>query len=220
MSPAAIHNINFHGVGEPPFELDAGEAMVWLSSTRFWETLDYLRGLGEVRISFDDGNRSDVEVALPALLERGMTATFFVLAGRLNDPHHLNADDVRHLVAAGMRIGSHGLHHRDWRPLGDHELTAELAQSRRILEQIVGRPVTQAAVPFGSYDRRVLVHARREGGYARVFTSDGGPARDEAWLQPRTTVENDGVSVTALTRRATATRTAERRLKRCVKRWR
>jgi peptidoglycan/xylan/chitin deacetylase (PgdA/CDA1 family) len=220
MTAAAVHNVNFHGVGEPPRELDADEAMVWLGTNRFLQTLEWLRGRSDVHISFDDGNRSDVEVALPALLERGMTATFFVLAGRLDDPPYLDADDVRRLRAAGMAIGSHGLHHRDWRRVSDAELARELSHSRRILEEVVGEPVTQAAAPFGSYDRRVLARARRDGGYARLFTSDGGPARRDAWLQPRTTVGNDGVAPTALTQPPSARTSAERALKRLVKRWR
>jgi peptidoglycan/xylan/chitin deacetylase (PgdA/CDA1 family) len=119
-----------------------------------------------------------------------------------------------------MAIGSHGLHHRDWRRVSDAELIAELAQSRKILERIVETPVTHAAIPFGSYDRRVLAGARRDGAYERVFTSDGGPARRDAWLQPRTTVGNDGVPATALTRAPSARANTERALKRLVKRWR
>jgi len=83
----------------------------------------------DVRIFFDDSNRSDVDIALPALLERGMRATFFVLAGRLDDPAHLDDSDLRRLVAAGMGIGSHGMRHRDWRRLDDAELDDELVTS-------------------------------------------------------------------------------------------
>jgi peptidoglycan/xylan/chitin deacetylase (PgdA/CDA1 family) len=220
MTPTVVHNVNFHGVAEPPRVLEAGEAMVWLAKDRFLQTLDALRLRRDVCISFDDGNRSDLEVALPALLERDLTATFFVLAGRLGDPQFLGAENVRELHAAGMAIGSHGLHHRDWRRVCDEELAAELSQSRRILEDVVGAPVTQAAIPFGSYDRRVLAQARRDGGYARVFTSDGGPARRDAWLQPRTTVGNDGVPTAALTQPPSARGNAARSLKRVVKRWR
>lgn len=220
MTATAVHNVNFHGVGEPPRVLEAGEAMVWLATDRFLQTLDALSVRRDVCLSFDDGNRSDLEVALPALLERDLTATFFVLAGRLGDPQFLSAENVRELRAAGMAIGSHGLHHRDWRRVSDEELDAELSQSRRILEDILGAPVTRAAIPFGSYDRRVLTQARRDGGYTRVFTSDGGPARRDAWLQPRTTVGNDGVPTAALTQPPSVRATAARSLKRTVKRWR
>jgi len=220
MSATTVHNVSFHGVGEPPRPLDHGEAMVWLRTDRFAAILDALHGRDDVRLSFDDSNRSDVDVALPLLLERGMTATFFVLAGRLEDPHHLGVDDLRRLRDAGMTIGSHGLHHIDWRRCEADALARELAESRTILEDAVGDVVDQAAIPFGSYDRRVLAQARRDGRYARMYTSDSGPARAGAWLQPRTSVANDGVAPSALAQPPGVAARAERTLKGLVKRWR
>ena len=219
MTPATVHNVNFHGVGEPPRPLSDGEAMVWLGRDRFVSTLDALRGRSDVRLSFDDSNRSDVDVALPLLLEREMTATFFVLAGRLENPHHLGVSDLVALAAAGMSIGSHGMDHLDWRRCSGDKLGHELTESRRILEQVLGVAVTHVAIPFGSYDRRVLDRVRR-GGYERVFTSDGGPARGDAWLQRRTTVGNDGVAARDLFPSPSSQKTAQRALKGMVKRWR
>jgi peptidoglycan/xylan/chitin deacetylase (PgdA/CDA1 family) len=210
-----VHNLTFHGVGPEPGPLPPGEARVWISRERFGAVLDSVQGRGDVRISFDDSNRSDVDVALPALRDRGLRATFFVLAGRLGDPRHLGADDLAELVDAGMTIGSHGMHHRDWRRLGDAELEEELVAARRILHEASGTPVTQASVPFGSYDRRVLSRLRARG-YATVFTSDGGPARPDAWLQPRTSVTVDDEPA----RIAAGGSTPTGALKRLVKRWR
>ena len=51
---------------------------------------------------------SDFVYGLPALLDRGLTATFFVVAGRLGEPGFLSENDVRTLVSAGMTIGCHG----------------------------------------------------------------------------------------------------------------
>lgn len=220
MTPTVVHNVNFHGLGEPPRLLDEGEAMVWLSIESFVSTLDKLRTRSDVRLSFDDSNRSDVDLALPRLLERGMTATFFVLAGRLDDPYHLGASDLVALKAAGMVIGSHGMDHVDWRRCSDCDLQRELTASRRVLEDVLGVAVTRVAVPFGSYDRRVLDRVRRDGGYQRVFTSDGGPGRGSAWLQPRTTVPNNVLAASDLAASAGTWKTAERAAKRLVKRWR
>ena len=66
-----------------------------------------------IEITFDDGNASDVEVALPALRERGLAATFFVCAGRIGEPGYLDADQLRELADAGMSVGSHGWDHVD-----------------------------------------------------------------------------------------------------------
>ncbi len=211
-------NLTFHGIGEPIRGLEAGEANVWVTREQFGEVLDQAVARDEVAITFDDGNASDLEHALPALQERGLTATFFVVAGRLGAPGFLDEDGVRALAAAGMAIGSHGMRHRRWRGLNDAGLHEELVAAKALLERAVGRPVSAAACPYGSYDRRVL-RAARAAGYRRVYTSDGGPAGPDAFLQPRTSVGpawlERGPGVAAPPRR-----TLGRRAELAVKRWR
>ena len=109
--------LTFHGVGEPPRVLDRGEADVWVSKKRFAALLDAAAERNDVRITFDDGNVSDLEHALPALRARGLEATFFIVAGRIGTPGFVDASGVRQLAAAGMEIGSHGMRHRPWRRL-------------------------------------------------------------------------------------------------------
>lgn len=181
-------NLTFHGIGDPPRRLAPEEQEVWVSLEQFHTILDQVQGRPQIRLSFDDGNASDLNHALPALRRRCLEATYFVVAGRLGEPGFLTSDDVRSLSDAGMAIGSHGLHHQAWRKLNHQELRDELLESKRIIESITKRPVTQSACPFGSYDRRVL-GALRHYGYQRVFTSDRGPARSTAWLQPRNSVD-------------------------------
>lgn len=142
---------------------------------------------GTVGFAFDDGNSSDLELALPILAEHGLKARFFVLAGRLGTPGYLSAGDLVSLREAGMRIGSHGINHRDWRTIDAEELRAEAVDSKAILSEAIGAPVTEAACPFGSYDRRV-VRALRRAGYERMFTTEGGPARTGSYVMPRTSV--------------------------------
>ena len=188
--------LNFHGIGEPrqaARSLGQGEADYWISVDTFRVIMDRIAeaiSSGQsVGITFDDGNRSDIEVGLPVLLERGLTASFFVLAGRLGSPGSLDSEEVQTLAAAGMTIGSHGHDHVDWRRLDHAGTVAEFMTARQRLEAIVGAPVDQAAIPFGAYDRRVLTALRRHG-YRCVFTSDGGRA-GAGWLRARTTVRRD-----------------------------
>jgi peptidoglycan/xylan/chitin deacetylase (PgdA/CDA1 family) len=181
---STVVNLCFHGIGEPAREPEPGEDVYWISTDLYHRVLDLAADEPQVRISFDDGNASDVEIGLPGLVQRGLTATFFVLAGRLGQPGSLSADDVRALAATGMRIGSHGMDHRPWRGLDDRELDRELIEARDQLSAAAAAPVDQAALPLGRYDRRVLRRVRRLG-YAGLHTSDRTWARDDAWLQPR-----------------------------------
>jgi peptidoglycan/xylan/chitin deacetylase (PgdA/CDA1 family) len=185
-----VVNITVHGIGPPCRRLDPGEDETWVTIGQFEHVLDALEGRSDVRLTFDDGNVSDVEIALPRLLERGLTAEFFVLAGRLEEHGRLDKGDIRSLADAGMAIGSHGWFHQDWRKVDDLQARQEIDHSRRVLGDIVGAPVTSVAIPFGSYDRHVLrrLQAAR---VARVYTSDGGRARPDAWLQARTSLRHD-----------------------------
>jgi peptidoglycan/xylan/chitin deacetylase (PgdA/CDA1 family) len=181
--------LTFHGLGTPPERVPDGERSVWVPLEWFEAIVDAPLGDG-VSLAFDDGNASDVREALPALGERGITARFFPLTGRIGTAGYLTAEDIVSLRDAGMRIGSHGLHHRDWRALDDAELQEELTLSRETLVDITGTEITEAACPFGSYDRRVL-RALRAAGYRRVFTSDGGADSSGSWPSSRTTVDRN-----------------------------
>jgi peptidoglycan/xylan/chitin deacetylase (PgdA/CDA1 family) len=180
-------NVTFHGIGETRRPLDADEQLFWLDDDEFEAALDSIVGRSDVRITFDDGNFSDLEHALPQLRDRQLTATFFIVAGRLGAPGFLDEDGVRALAAAGMGISCHGMFHRSWRQLDRHALREEVVDARALLEDVLGRPVTEAACPFGSYDRRVLRHLKKNG-YRRAYTSDPGTSRPDDWIQPRNTI--------------------------------
>ena len=113
-----VHGICFHGIGTPGREIEPGEARYWIAADAFLGMLDVLAACPAVRISFDDGNASDVEVALEALRKRRLTASFFVLAGRLGSAGSLDAEALRELDRAGMTVGTHGMDHRPWPGFG------------------------------------------------------------------------------------------------------
>ena len=114
-------------------------------------------------ITFDDGLASVAHTAAPLLVERGLTATVFCVAGylgRTSDwPTHRSgrpvlplagARELEELVRAGFEIGSHGMEHA---PLvgSDHvQLRHEVIGSRAALEQVLGVAVPSFAFPYGA----------------------------------------------------------------------
>jgi peptidoglycan/xylan/chitin deacetylase (PgdA/CDA1 family) len=185
--PATVIGLCFHGVGAPGREIDPDAVNYFIPRDLFLGILDDVAGRPDIDLTFDDGYASDIEIALPALLARGLTATFFPLAGRLGRPGYADGEGVRALAAAGMSVGSHGMGHRSWRRLDDAALHQELTVARDLIAEASRAPVTTAACPFGEYDRRVLKSLRGRG-YRRVFTSDRRRARAGGWLQPRYSV--------------------------------
>ena len=180
----------FHGIGTPTRDMEPGEAPYWISKEQFIFSLDQICALpnpGQVRISFDDGNFSDLKIGLPLLLARGLRADFFVLTGRIGLSGSLDVGDIQALQAAGMEIGSHGVDHLRWSNLEPDALRAELQNSRHVLESICKKPVRSAAIPFGAYNSATL-RALRAAGYISVYSSDGGCMDPTAFLRPRCSI--------------------------------
>ncbi len=139
-----------------------------------------------VCVTFDDGFRCLEESAIPIARELGIPIWVFPVAGNLGCAPRWSipaghAESAMALMSAGdvegcakdgiVRIGSHTATHADLARLAPDALDAELRESRRALERLVGYPVDVLAVPYGSYDGTVLDRARRAG-YRHVFTLD------------------------------------------------
>lgn len=185
--------LNFHGLGKPGRALEPGEDRFWIARDAYRRILDAVaaRGSGpEIAITFDDGNLSDLEIGAPELEARGLTATFFVLAGRLDTAGSLASADLRALIARGHRIGLHGHDHVDWRGLDAAGRVREYDTARAMLAVAARAPIDQAAIPFGRYDRGVL-DALRVRSFEAVHTSDRGLVRGAPWLRPRSCVRAD-----------------------------
>jgi peptidoglycan/xylan/chitin deacetylase (PgdA/CDA1 family) len=181
--------LNVHGIGEPR-EREPGESRYWISPDFYAGVLDLLAAAGrtmKVGVTFDDGNASDLLIGAEGLARHGMTACFFPLSDRLDTPGNLSRRDLAALAAMGHAIGSHGAAHLDWRRLDAAGLDREFDHARRIIAEAAGRPVTAAAIPFGSYDRHVLGALARRG-YGTVYSSDGGPVLSRQQPLPRTSL--------------------------------
>lgn len=195
---SGIIGINLHGIGTPERDLEPGEAPYWISESQYDDLLDQIAASSHrdrIRITFDDGNMSDLTHGLPGLLARGLRADFFVLTGRLDQPGSLGVQDLRTLQEAGMGLGSHGIDHVNWAGIEPVQLEQELTRSRAVLSDLLGGAVTQAAIPFGLWNGRVLTRLK-VAGYTTAWSSDGGLAREDAFLRPRTSVQGAMTSAT------------------------
>jgi peptidoglycan/xylan/chitin deacetylase (PgdA/CDA1 family) len=181
--------LTFHGIGAPIVPPAEGELKYFVSPDVFRRTVHMLDGLEEqsgvqAHVTFDDGNLSDYAIGLPSLIEHNRKGIFFVLAGRIGQKGYLSAAQIREIAAAGMTIGTHGHDHVDWRRLDAAGAERELVAARRKIEDELGSPVTYASVPFGRFDRSLLLRLRGLG-YERVFTSSMSLALDNTWFCPR-----------------------------------
>ncbi len=140
--------------------------------------------------TIDDSNLSDATIAGPFLARMGFSAQIFVLTGRIGQKGSLDQIALRDLIDMGHTIGSHGNAHRDWKTLDVGELVDEIHTPRKRLQDVTGQTIDAAGLPFGGYNRKVLAEARRAG-FKRLYSSDGGVARDGDWPAGRTSLRRD-----------------------------
>jgi peptidoglycan/xylan/chitin deacetylase (PgdA/CDA1 family) len=136
-----------------------------------------------VCLTFDDGNRSDYSVGLPALRRRGWQALFFVVPAWVGEPGYLSWPEVRELRREGMEVGAHGFDHTWFARLDDSGIRRQLREARRQLESELGTAPAALSLPGGSGGRRA-VRLAREAGFVLVATSDPRLARPEVGLAP------------------------------------
>jgi peptidoglycan/xylan/chitin deacetylase (PgdA/CDA1 family) len=127
-------------------------------------------------VSFDDGYRSDADIALPVLRRLGWPGVLFLELGRLDRPDGLTRAQVRTLMAAGWELGAHTITHPDLTTLRPPPLRREVAGSRRILRRDFHVAVVDFAYPLGRYDRAV-VREVRSAGFRGAVTERLGLAR-------------------------------------------
>lgn len=218
--------LDVHGIGTMPSWVEPDEARYWCDAPSIFEDiLDAIPGVTvaagvPIELTFDDGNQSDAMIATPALVKRGLVGAFFVCAGRIGEIGYLDRSAMLEMIDAGMTIGSHGWSHVDWRRVDDLTLEQEIHGAIRKIEDVIGRAVDSVAIPFGSYDRRVM---RELVAIKTIYTSDGGLAPTTGKIVTRESYRTDWGPTTVAdlaTKRESPIGTAGRALKSAIKRLR
>ena len=187
----------------------------------FARQLDYLREFGEFLslddvvhllesgdvidgryfcITFDDGFKNCLTNALPILLDRGVSAAFFVTAGYIGSDiekdrekllgffdhapvlmEFLSWEECSEMSAAGMTIGSHTVNHARLAELADADARQELDTSKAMIAENLGQACDHFCCPFGIPGRDYNVERdpglAMAAGYKSMLTTERGATR-------------------------------------------
>jgi peptidoglycan/xylan/chitin deacetylase (PgdA/CDA1 family) len=148
----------------------------WRQVIRLDETLGDYSGLSGgsrargVAITFDDGFRDNLTVALPLLEKFRVPMTLFVAAGFVGEDGYLSTEELREIARHPLvTIGAHGLWHRHFTRLSNDEARLELRESRSLLKDITGRKIDLMAWPYGECDTG-LERLSEECGYRAAWS--------------------------------------------------
>lgn len=136
-------------------------------------------------LTFDDGYTDLERTVLPVLERHGFTATVFVVTGHVGgtnawDAKHGDAprsllgwEAIRRLDGGAFRFESHSCTHPFLTELSREAAEREIRDSKRLLEDRLGREVTTFSYPHGLFNRRLEAKVR-EAGYLCAATDIRG----------------------------------------------
>jgi len=126
-----------------------------------------------VVISFDDGYRSDYNVAAPILQRLGWPGVLNLCVSHVKPHGDLPAPLVRVLTANHWELDAHSLTHPDLTTLGAAQLKIEVAGSRSWLRTHFHQPVDFFCYPSGAFDATVVAAVRAAGYKGATTTVEG-----------------------------------------------
>ena len=133
-----------------------------------------------IAITADDGFMNFYEVAYPVLKKYKTPATIFVITEKIGKPGYLGWKQLREMSDSGLiTIGSHTKTH-PWLPsvsVDEDKLRDELAGSKSLLEQALGRPVDYICYPNGGFNG-LIEEAAQNYGYKGAFTTNPSKKSD------------------------------------------
>jgi peptidoglycan/xylan/chitin deacetylase (PgdA/CDA1 family) len=121
-------------------------------------------------VTFDDGLVRTAHEGIPLLLERGIPCSMFVSTGLMGKPHPdldgamiMTAAEVVGLADAGVEIGAHSVDHVHLDELSYADALEQMRCSKVVLEDLLGKPVTAMAYPYGRASEQTMSAALEVG---------------------------------------------------------
>ena len=154
------------------------------------ESLQHPRkGVRQIAITFDDGYEDNHRFAWPILRSFGYTATLFVPAALIGTEHPLPVErprvapaplltweQLREMSQDGIAVGSHGLTHHRLTRLSLAQVKAEVTESKRVLEEKLGRAADWFCYPSGAFTFEVVRLVQWAGYHGAVSVRPGANA--------------------------------------------
>ncbi len=124
-------------------------------------------------ITFDDGYEETYSIAWPLLKRFGFSAIVFVTPNEVSTKGFATWQQLREMSRGGFEIGSHTMHHSYMPTTPDEKLKEEVADSKAVIEQQLGKRIDFLSYPIGGYTPQAQAMAKQAGYRAACTTNRG-----------------------------------------------
>lgn len=144
--------------------------------TKIIDIHEGIDSLSNIIITFDDAYTNIYDKVFPFLIENKIHFTIFVIAKFLKNDfsRYISLEQLKEMSKSKyVTIGSHTYNHLDLRECNEKNLKYEIHESKKYLEDNIGKNVNYLSYPYGGYSdkiKKIVTNA----GYKAAFTSKFG----------------------------------------------
>jgi len=116
-----------------------------------------------VMITFDDTREEQFSIGAAEMKKYGFKGVFFIMTVSINRPGYMSKEQIKSLSDDGHVVGAHTWdHHMVTKYAGD-DWNTQLIKPKAKLEEIIGKPVTDFAYPFGLWNTAAIPEIKKSG---------------------------------------------------------
>jgi len=149
-----------------------------------------------IAVTFDDGFENNYTSAYPILKKYNIPATIFIIVNRVGSPGFMGWEEIAEMLSSGLvAIGSHTKVHFWLLGSDPRFLKDEVAGSKKILEEKLGKRVNAFCYPMGSFDEGSKKAVEDAGYLCAVSTNPSGVSPDDIYAIRRVKISRSSDSV-------------------------
>lgn len=129
-----------------------------------------------VMITFDDTDEEQFSIAKPEMDKYGFKAVYFIMTISIGKPRYMTKEQIKQLSDEGHVVASHTWRHdrvdkylttphmdRDMKKIVNNDWDLQLVDTRKKLEDIIGKEIHYFAYPYGIWTKAGIPEIRKRG---------------------------------------------------------
>jgi peptidoglycan/xylan/chitin deacetylase (PgdA/CDA1 family) len=121
-----------------------------------------------IMITFDDTRGEQYSLGATEMKKYGFKGVFFVMTVSINRPNYLTKEQIKSLSDSGNTVAAHTWDHHMVTKYAGEDWETQLVKPKKKLEDIIGKPVTYFAYPFGLWNKEAIPEIKKSG-YQMAF---------------------------------------------------
>ena len=114
-----------------------------------------------VMITFDDTRGEQFSIGAAEMKKYGFKGVFFVMTVSIGRPNYLSKEQIKSLSDSGNVVAAHTWDHHMVTKYTGEDWNTQLVKPKTKLEEIIGKPVTYFAYPFGLWNKAAIPELKK-----------------------------------------------------------